>query len=521
MNSYLPCRKNKKPVFSTSLARVNPDVVSRLAGQGIRSGLSGDAGSAGSQACRIDCAAEELSETFYSAPTPLDLTLDYIIIAGFAGISIPLTSVADQDGFCTIIVSQAPMPDVKKVPYYQMESRLLYSSKNWKCYSGSVGCVPIDTQQRISFDRRAPNEPPPRKPSAPAAPQKASAPAPAPAKPQPSDTPRDVEQADKLPQFDLQDIPIAMDKMGWPISAKLAREWFASPSHAYNDDLNSVQPFDDTTVTLEWVLKFRGASERFNQLIRQVIYTPNAVRATTKVLAPVIEKSFSAGQLNAAGIAIDTAPFLKDLLQFHIDWGFQYQHVSSVDTLDGTAMTDLTGALANFNFYAAIGKATVAGERYYKYEGKNKIFCLEPVAQITHVYVYIKDSYSFNDDSPSKSQYLGHWNKNGLVLSYVAAANDFFKSSNLNVGNSTIEQWRYLPEGDEVNKPIDRRTSLFRKFLAKDVYWPVHNKTYRDWRSAHNRGGDFMVYSKPKLIRLDKPIILKFDTVCRTIQAEQ
>uniref|UniRef100_UPI001FC8308C DUF6402 family protein n=1 Tax=Burkholderia gladioli TaxID=28095 RepID=UPI001FC8308C len=87
-------------------------------------------------------------------------------------------------------------------------------------------------------------------------------------------------------------------------------------------------------------------------------------------------------------------------------------------------------------------KATVTGERYDKYERKNKIFCLEPVAQMTHIYVYIKDSYSFNDDSPSKSQYLGRWNKNGMVLSRLAAVNDFFKSSNLNVGNSTIEEWR-------------------------------------------------------------------------------
>ncbi|WP_409333854.1 DUF6402 family protein [Burkholderia sp. Bp8963] len=37
----------------------------------------------------------------------------------------------------------------------------------------------------------------------------------------------------------------------------------------------------------------------------------------------------------------------------------------------------------------------------------------------------------------------------------------------------------------------------------------------------HNRGGDFMVYSEPKLINLDKPIILKIDTVCRTIPTEQ
>ncbi|WP_252426323.1 DUF6402 family protein [Burkholderia multivorans] len=179
------------------------------------------------------------------------------------------------------------------------------------------------------------------------------------------------------------------------------------------------------------------------------------------------------------------------------------------------------GSTANFNFYAAIGKATVTGDRYYKYDGKNKVFCLEPTVQITHVYVYVKDSYSFNDESPSKSQYLGHWNKNGMVLSYVAALNDFFKSSNLNVGNSTVEEWHYLPEGEEVNKPIDKRTSFFRKFLAKDVYWPVHNKTYRDWRAAHNRGGDFMVYTKPRLIKLDKPIILKIDTVCRAVPTDQ
>ena len=419
------------------------------------------------------------------------------------------------------------MPVVKKVPYYQMEPRFLYSGKHWKCYSGVVGCVPIDTLQKISFARLAPNEqppPPPPKvvaPVAPVAPQKPPAPAPAPAKPQSSNKPQDAEQADKLPEFDLQDIPNAMDKKGWPVSAKLARKWLASPKHVYNNELNSLQPIDDTTVTLEWALRFRGASWRFKQLVRQAIYAQKAALVATEILVPVIETSFSAGQLNAAGITVDTSPFLKDLLQFHIAWGFQFQPVSSFDTLGGIAPTDLTGALANFSFYAAIGKATVTGERYYKYEGGSKIFCLEPVAQITHVYVYIKDSYSFNDDSPSKSQYLGHWNKNGMVLSYVAVANDLFESSNLNVGNSNIERSRYLPEGEEVDKPIDKRTSRFRKFRAKDVYWPVHNKTYRDWRSVHNRGGDFMVYSKPKLIKLDKPIILKIDTVCRTIPAEQ
>jgi len=223
------------------------------------------------------------------------------------------------------------MPVVRKVPYYQMESRLLYSGKHWKSYSGVVGCVPIDTQQKISFDRLAPNEPPPPKAAAPVAPHTPPPAAPAsakpPAKPPPSDKHQDAERADKLPEFDLQDIPKAMDKMGWPISAKLAREWLASPKHVYNNDLNSVQPLDDTTVTLDWALKFRGASARLNQLVRQAIYTPNALRAASKVLAPVIEKIFSAGRVNAAGVSIDTSPFVKDPLQFHIGWGFQYQPV--------------------------------------------------------------------------------------------------------------------------------------------------------------------------------------------------
>ncbi|MFX8180220.1 DUF6402 family protein, partial [Acinetobacter baumannii] len=31
----------------------------------------------------------------------------------------------------------------------------------------------------------------------------------------------------KIKPFDLQDIPDAMDRIGWPMSAKLQRKWFA------------------------------------------------------------------------------------------------------------------------------------------------------------------------------------------------------------------------------------------------------------------------------------------------------
>ena len=83
------------------------------------------------------------------------------------------------------------------------------------------------------------------------------------------------------------------------------------------------------------------------------------------------------------------------------------------------------------------------------------------------------------------------------------------------MGNSEIVNFDYLPNRAEVDKPVDKRTGMFRKLLEKDVYYPVYNKFYNDWREKHNRGGDFMIYSKPQFFKLKKPIILKLETICR------
>jgi hypothetical protein len=75
--------------------------------------------------------------------------------------------------------------------------------------------------------------------------------------------------------------------------------------------------------------------------------------------------------------------------------------------------------------------------------------------------------------------------------------------------------WHHLSNEKEVQKPIDLRRGNFRKFLKKDIYWPVYNKSYNEWREKHNRGGDFMIYSKPQLFKLKKPIIIKLGEICR------
>jgi hypothetical protein len=74
--------------------------------------------------------------------------------------------------------------------------------------------------------------------------------------------------------------------------------------------------------------------------------------------------------------------------------------------------------------------------------------------------------------------------------------------------------WDYIP-GRQIDKPVDKRTGMVRKFVEKDVYWPVYNRSYNEWREKHNRGGDFMIYSKPQLYKLKKPIIIKMETICR------
>jgi len=41
--------------------------------------------------------------------------------------------------------------------------------------------------------------------------------------------------------------------------------------------------------------------------------------------------------------------------------------------------------------------------------------------KITHVYIYAKDSYSFNDNADGgTSQYLGHWNQHGVIIAVKA-----------------------------------------------------------------------------------------------------
>ncbi|WP_175747557.1 DUF6402 family protein [Burkholderia pyrrocinia] len=397
------------------------------------------------------------------------------------------------------------MADVKKVPYYKPQKGLFGSEL--KEYKGAQGCIPLDTQNSVSIDRLAPGaKPPPPAPKpvvkAPSIPKQRAAPQPQPKNDQavvkePPKQP-EAEVCEKPPVFDLQDVPIAMDNLGWKVSAKLARIWFSSPAHTYNDDPTSAQPLYNGDITLDWALRFGSVKKKYDNLLSNDIYSARSTRIATDIVKDFVQKLFA--DRNSV-FSFATSAFTDDLHKFHTDWQFQLLPISNWDTLENLAPTDLTGALANFNIYVAIGNVEVSVEKYFRYENTGKFYCLDATGKITHIYAYVKDNYSFNG-----KQYLGHWNKHGVVI----APGSLLTGSSSPKRDSDIDIWV-----KSINKPVDTRKGLFGKFREPDVYFPVYNADYDRWREKHHRGGDFMIYSKPVYLKLKKPIDLKLGEICR------
>lgn len=425
------------------------------------------------------------------------------------------------------------MATIKK-PYYTME-RSIFRGKVWKEYTGEVGAVPINTTQRISYNQPPPGTTPPPRPTQEKNQHRETTevqdkrntsiePLVGPKEPlKPIAT--DAENNEKLPEFDIQEIPGAMDKMGWSIAAELAREWFATPKNVWDNSLTSTQPVNSSIVSIDWALNYGNIREKFDELVAVKIYSDKAASVISNKIRQHVTKTFTETQNTSPNLNLDTTGDLSDLIKFHSDWQIQQNRVTTVDTLDGLLMTDLSASLGNFVLYAAIARVEVGSERYFDYRHDPYRYCVDATARLTHVYVYLKDNYSFNDDDSSDSQYLGHWNKKDMILSYTVAANDLlgqyapeWKMKSL-TSSTEIERtkinWDYLINRIEVDKPVDTRRGIVRKFIDKDIYWPVYNKSYNEWREQHGRGGDFMVFSKPKLHKLGKPIIVKLETICR------
>ncbi|EDT41289.1 conserved hypothetical protein [Burkholderia ambifaria MEX-5] len=299
-----------------------------------------------------------------------------------------------------------------------------------------------------------------------------------------------LEKDTSIPAFDIQEIPEAMRKLYLPVSAALMERWFSGRlnySHTPSDELAEInqdgQPYaadmyDASIVKLDWVLRFPRAKKQFDHLVNEAIRSQKSRDELYKLLAPYKDCATRLYTDDICG---------NDLRDIHRRFQFQY---SSVDSTFGQkietqlsaklrnngAPDDLSGALGSFNIYAALGSARFSWD----------VDSRRTTAEVTGVWVYVKDNYTFTDKNGELSQYLGHWSGNGvIVVPYSVAA------ARLNS--------EYVPY---VKYAVARGDS----FIKGNVYYPVENSDFRKWAKIHRRGGDFIIYSDKRYVPISPPI---------------
>ncbi|MBI0329514.1 DUF6402 family protein [Burkholderia plantarii] len=293
-----------------------------------------------------------------------------------------------------------------------------------------------------------------------------------------------------VPSFDIQEIPAAMRKTHLPVSAALMERWFAgalnySPTGAdelaeINQDGKPYPPemYDTKTIKLDWVLKFARAKEKFNYLVNEAIRSPVAKEVLKRKLVPYKD---SVTLLDCADICGNDTVSLHHHFQFQlaaVDGSFGQKIAVFLHDLERRgAPDDLTGALGSFNFYAALGHARF----HWDVESRRTR------AEVKGIWVYVKDNYTFTDRQGDRSQYLGHWSSDGVIvipLDAVAATSPYVPY---------VESSVTLPY-------INASVALGSPVIKGDVYYPMHNSDFRKWAIRHHRGGDFVIYSDRRYV---------------------
>jgi hypothetical protein len=328
------------------------------------------------------------------------------------------------------------------------------------------------------------------------------------------------------PPFDMLDIPGAMEKMGFYIAAKLSRRWFNARKNiiTHASDRYPEDMVDSKTVSLDFTLRHGGAKGKLLALINKEIYTDNAIKTLKTNIHHLVSKQFQNHGTALIGKIDSWKRSYGDVQSLHQNYQFQLIKVITPETLDENAgPTDLTASLGNFFYMAAIANANVYSEKYYSYAGPSPRFCCRSRVEVTHIYVYARDSYSFADKpGGTASQYLGHWNRYGMILVPAAIAADTInngigkKGGNLQWGNHPDTPSLSLIYDNGFKKPVDIINGLFKRSLRKqDVYYPIYNNDYSAWRQKYNRGGDFVIYSNLVKIMLSRSIKFDLDEICK------
>lgn len=309
--------------------------------------------------------------------------------------------------------------------------------------------------------------------------------------------------------------------MGFDYAAYCARRWFNGVAHVIPDQSTARvgKPFvDDASCKLKWVRKFGGVQKRYDRLLAANLGasdTENIYNTAARNGLNHIFKEFLAHPNHMYSGNLDTLAVCgNDVQTLHQRFQFQRTEVSMLDVLGSatTVMNDLAASLANFSLYAAVATARISSTPYNRYTQPWQK-CVHPRIEITHVFVYAKDAYSFNQRKNSTvSQYLGHWNQRGVIITLNALMGEQFsrlgKFFEHERGNNPHF---YLPSIEEfLDRPVDIKSALRKA----DVFYPVRNRDFDRWRTLKGRGGDFLIFSDLERVKLPVPIMLDMGEMC-------
>ena len=415
-------------------------------------------------------------------------------------------------------------------PYLTIE--VVGFSRKWVLKQHGYGCRPVKAQAAISMAKNPPPlpgvqaNPAAATPSAPAkSPEAINEPASASTtkKAAAQQAQDELEDCPQPPPFDMLDIPIGMDAMGYTYAAKYARHWFNGQAHVIPDKSSASvgKAFvDDSSCKLNWVRKFGKVQKRYDHLLSSTLKSNDEENIFNDAARNYLTSKFQAIMAQPNPVYSGTLDTLaacgNDIQLLHQRFQFQRAEVSMADVLGSytTVMNDLAASLANFNFYAAVAMARISSTHYNRYDRQPWQRCVHTKVDITHVYVYVKDVYSFNDPAGKRiSQYLGHWNRQGVIITVDAAAAEqisklsrFFEHE-----RDSIPRWYLPPVPEHLGNAVDVKSRLRKE----DVFYPVRNRDFQQWRSLKSRGGDFLIFSDLARIRLQVPIQLDLGEVCR------
>lgn len=242
--------------------------------------------------------------------------------------------------------------------------------------------------------------------------------------------------------LNITKIPAVMRANQWERGARLMEKWFADPANPV--PANGIA--STGLITMDWVLRFSRAKEVYDKLVAERIWLNDAARREiVKVLA----------RKNALGNAKQKFPLPRVQLALESD-AIQFRVVGgNMDMLVGP-MDDLRAALANFTFRVVVAGCVepIMSEQRVASGPPLKVPSGNYLVTIDEVGIYVKDSYDFND-ATGEDQDLGNWN----------------------LDTNTVG-----------------RTGLNGGFS-------VHNSDFRRWRTANQRGGDFLIYSDLRVLR--------------------